>query len=223
MYSAICKHYRTYYWISLTTSLYLHWIESASWSWWCGSWIHNYLCNQYLSRCEFESCSGDTTLCDKVLSVTCGDFQYPIICSVMFTNGTVHAGLGLWSLTPLSTIFQLYRGSQLYWWRKTEHSEKTGGITLTLTNTSINNIHKYHSQEWNLVFSFILNQLLPRYNWNIVESGVKHHNHNPISQCKMWTIFYNVLKSWYFFPWKLFDQPIWCLNLSVFKVQIKCI
>ena len=41
-----------------------------------------------------------------------------------FQNFEIDLGLGLWYLTPLSIIFQLYHGDQLYWWRKLAYSGK---------------------------------------------------------------------------------------------------
>jgi hypothetical protein len=59
-------------------------------------------------------------------------------------------GLELWSLMPLSTIFQLYRCGQFY--RSTKRKPST-----------------CHWQT-----------LSHRYNWNIVESGIKDHNSSPL-------------------------------------------
>jgi hypothetical protein len=60
--------------------------------------------------------------------------------------------LGLWCLTPLSTIFQLFRGGQFHWWKKSEFPEKItnlpqvtdGLVLLALNGTILQSQHGCH-------------------------------------------------------------------------------
>ena len=73
----------------------------------------------------------------------------PSVPPLLHTTGcytvNIRYGLGLWGLTPLSTIFQLYRGGQFYWWSA---RRKPPTYRKSLTNFITYRIMLQVSPEW---------------------------------------------------------------------------
>ena len=75
----------------------------------------------------------------------CIVFYYPIILSRYKLWRVME--LWLWCLTPLTTIFQLYRGGQYYWWRnrrKLPICRNLFHIMLYRVHISVNRVRTYN-------------------------------------------------------------------------------
>jgi hypothetical protein len=168
--------------------------EGSSWPWSYGSWIYNYLCSQCLSSLmlwvRLPQRARCTTLCDKVCQWLAAGRWYSLGTPVSSTNETDRNDIAEILLkVALNTINQAKPlckyGSGIYnymcnqclsplklWVRTpfmarcTRYNIMWQSLSVIYGRLVVFSGHSGFLHQWNWP---------QRYNWNIVESDVKHH------------------------------------------------